>query len=96
MRAATLLVCLLLAACASRAEVRARDIQAASDACADMGYQPQTEGHRACVQNLYLQKQQARSQGVSDAAAVAAAAALAPPVQAPVTCRWFAGRYVCQ
>lgn len=101
MKAAFVLcICLFLASCASPAERRAQAIQEASWACADMGYQPETDGHRACVQQLYMQKQ--ANQSAADAArrAAATAAGIAiltapPPRPTQTNCRWFANQWVC-
>lgn len=101
MRPLVIAACLVLAACATRAEKRAIDLRDAGWACADMGYQPETLEHRACTERMFAQLQANRTsrevQASQNAAAAGAAILLAPPPQPTVTsCRWFAGNYVCQ
>ncbi len=97
MRSALLLALIVLAGCATPAQRRENDLRAARETCLSMGYQEYSQAHLDCSQNLYLQKQQARSQAAANAMGAGTVLLTTPsPAPAPTSCRWFAGQYVCQ
>ena len=101
MRQSVIVACLVLAACATPQERAERDLWQAKWACADLGYQPETEGWRQCTVQLYQQNRANRGARETAASLQLMQQSLQilstpPPAPTMTSCRWFAGNYVCQ
>lgn len=107
-----LLACSFLASCATigrMSDPQYFQKQSSMQLCMDLMSSPSYNVNRQarmdelarrgenCSQFVNMGAVQVERDRANAAAAAAGAAILAtPPPQAPVTCRWFAGQYVCQ
>jgi hypothetical protein len=98
LKASTLVLALLLAACSTPQTRFNAGISGYQEMCSRMGYQPGPQ-MATCIQNLYAQDEQSAAQRRA-AASTLGNVLLTQPVyvapQAPQVCRWIGPNWVCQ